>query len=209
MEEKIQKFRSYILEREQWTGNTYRDGDRGYRKKLEDGSLAVRYVSGRLKYCQPQGIFHMLKTWEYRSKYDQYFVESKVLERKDEQTEVIRMVLKYPGMTPREFIFDCTTCIYNNGETDEFIILCESVNDDLIPFTDGYIRGKVGLSGYLIRLEDDQTIIYGIKNKLFQSHCSITQSHSQDCKSLEYMFVKLKKAFDDFERWSGQHQSIN
>ena len=111
------------------------------------------------------------------------------------------------GCDPRQFIFECSYVCRDYNGSFEWIVLCNDNDTDKFPTKQKHIRGKVYQHGFIVRVEEDQTMVYFIEHKDYFGYINALSSHSNNQNEIQQMLMKIKKAFNGFEEWKGIHDS--
>ena len=163
--EKLTEFRDYCLQNEGWE-EVLRDKIQvEYLRKTESSNVvALKVISHDFEDYTPEYMYEVINDGAFHGQWDPYLMSWKNIEQKTENCYVVQMLMKVPVITNREFIFDCTCGVIGEGEEAEYIIRMETTDDSKWKVADGFVRGTIGLSGYLIRKENGKTVVYTIGN---------------------------------------------
>ena len=134
------------------------------RQTNSDDAVSIKIIHRGFDKFTPKQVFEGVTDPDFRKEWDPFLISWKIIDKKEPNTDVIRMLLKVPVVTNRDFILDCDYATIGEGENAEYIIRFQTVDHEKYKVEDGYVRGTVGLSGYLIRYEEGKTIVYCIGN---------------------------------------------
>ncbi|BFU25699.1 START domain containing protein [Entamoeba histolytica HM-1:IMSS-B] len=161
----ITEFREYCLNNDEWQECLKDETQTEYMRATKNNSVvSLKVISNDFKTFEPKEVYESICDPEFHKEWDPYLISWTVIDTKNEQTNVIRMLFKVPVITNREFVFDCETCCNEKDGCEEYFIRFESTDSDKYLVSEGYVRGSIGLSGYLIRKENNQTVLYCIGN---------------------------------------------
>ena len=163
--EKLQAFKDYCLSKEGWEECWKDKVQVEYMRKTESSNVvSLMVISHDFEDYEPEHLFKVIGDGDFHGEWDSYLMSWKNIEQKNENCYVVQMLMKVPVITNREFIFDYTDGVLGDGEEKEYVIRMETVDDSKWKVADGFVRGTIGLGGYLIRKENGKTVVYTIGN---------------------------------------------
>ncbi|ELP91852.1 hypothetical protein EIN_397220 [Entamoeba invadens IP1] len=201
----LHKFRDMCLSETNWIECMSDGVQKEYQSiNATDSVIAVKVVSNDFKDLPIEDVFNSIIDPDFHKEWDPLVIEWNVVDTKPENIKVIQMLVKVPVVTNREFVFDCEIATLFNEGVEERICRYESVDDNKYPVQNGYVRGTVGLSGYLVRKENDKVVVYCVGCSNVGGSIPKWIVNSMSKSAVPSMLKGLKEKVPNYNKWKNQ-----
>ena len=201
--EEFDHFKELCLSNEGWDEALKNESLTGFTMKTESSStLKLKVISTVFDEFPMETVFDVLMDTMYRSEWDVNVMEKKVIEYIDNYNEIQYYQVKMPVVSNRDFVYIKAWRYVD----DEFIIFNRSVEYELEPPRDGFVRANFQDCGYFARKENGKTVLYYVIHNEWNGWIPaflINKLGVQVCPSV---IAKLADGCRKYEDWKSKQK---
>ncbi|KAL7719674.1 START domain-containing protein [Entamoeba marina] len=196
--DQLAAFREFCISNEGWTQCWKDDVQVEYSKETSTSTVpTLKVISHAFNDVDPEKIFNTLLDGEYRKQWDPYLIKWDIVDSLNDDQDVVHMLFKMPMITNRDFVFMNS----RKKENGEIIFFMKSCDHTKCPVVNDYVRGTMDMSGYLIRKENDKTVVYCVANSDIGGYVPKWIVNSMAKSTVPNMLKGLRKHCVLYEDW--------